>query len=121
MSKEADDVVLAALQQHHGTIILNNPSKALVAVGKENSELHEEMDRCHRELDIYREALTVIAYLNPRMLASPITGQGATLAFDKCQHLAKAALSQLVLGADDRTLLQLAQQAQRDTNAKRGN
>src|SRR6266446_4613029 len=112
MNKEADDAVLQALQQHHGTIILNDPSKALIAVGKENSELHEEMDRCHRELDIYREALTVVAYL------SPAKSGGMDSAFAKCQSLAKAALSQLVLGSDDMMLLQLAQQAQRDANAK---
>src|SRR5437899_1479548 len=48
MFKETDDIVLKELEQAHGTIILNNPSKALIAVGKENTELHEEMDRCHR-------------------------------------------------------------------------
>jgi len=109
MGKEADDVVLHALQQHHGTIVLNNPSKALIAVGKENTELHDEMDRCYRELDVYRNALTVIAYLSPQMV-----GGGVDTAFGKCQSLAKAALSQLLMGSSDLALLRQATQRNTD-------
>ena|SRR5258706_15005139 len=112
MSKEADDAVLVALQQHHGTIILNNPSKALIAVGKENTELHEEMDRCHRELDIYRNALTVIAYLSWVEVGS------VDSAFGKCQTLAKAALSQLMMGSSDLSLLRQAQATQGKTDVR---
>lgn len=108
MSNDTDDMVLKALEQAHGTIILNNPSKALIAVGKENTELHEEMDRCHRELDIYRNALTVIAYLTPSM-----TG-GVDLACAKMQKLAKAALSQLLMGSGDLTLLRKATERKTD-------
>jgi len=109
MSNETDDMVLKALEQAHGTIIINNPSKALLAVGKENTELHEEMDRCHRELDIYRQALTVIAYLSPQMV-----GGGMDAAFGKCQSLAKAALSQLLMGSGDLALLRKAIQRKTD-------
>jgi|SRR5437899_824745 len=109
MFKETDDIVLKELEQAHGTIILNNPSKALIAVGKENTELHEEMDRCHRELDIYRNALTVIAYLSPQMV-----GGGVDAALGKCQSLAKAALSQIMMGSGDLTLLRQAIQRKTD-------
>ncbi len=111
MSKEADDAVLHALQQHHGAIIIDDPSKALIAVGKENTELHEEMNRCHCELDIYRNALTVIAYLSP-----PMVGGGVDAAFGKCQSLAKAALSRLIMGSSDLALLRQATQRNRDGN-----
>lgn len=109
MSKKTDDMVLQSLQRNHGTIAISNPSKALLAVGAENSELHEEMDRCHRELDIYRGALTVIAYLTPQMING-----GVDTAFDKCQSLAKAALSQLLMGSSDLALLRQTLQRKSD-------
>lgn len=40
---------------------IDNPIEALVAVGKENSELHEELARVYTELDRYRDALTKIS------------------------------------------------------------
>ena len=39
---------------------VDNPVEALVAVGKENTELHEELARVYGELDLYRNALTEI-------------------------------------------------------------
>jgi hypothetical protein len=41
--------------------ILEDPIQALIAVGKENSELHEELARIYAEVDRYRNALMVIA------------------------------------------------------------
>lgn len=40
---------------------VTNPVEALVTVGKENSELHEELARVYSELDWYRNALTFIS------------------------------------------------------------
>lgn len=40
--------------------VVTNPHEALLAVGKENSELHEELHRVYGELDRYRGALTKI-------------------------------------------------------------
>jgi hypothetical protein len=40
---------------------LDNPVEALMAVGKENSELHEEVFRLQSEVDRYRNALFIIA------------------------------------------------------------
>ena len=40
--------------------VITNPVEALVAVGKENSEIHEELARVYSELDRYRNALTEI-------------------------------------------------------------
>ena len=112
MSKETDDMVLKALEQTHGTIIINDPSKALVAVGKENTELHEEMDRCHRELDIYRNALTVIAYLEPAMMG--VGSVGTSIALTRSKELAKAALAQLQMRSVDLALLRQATQRKTD-------
>ena len=39
---------------------IENPIETLVVVGKENSELHEEVQRLFREVDWYRNALTTI-------------------------------------------------------------
>jgi hypothetical protein len=39
---------------------IDNPVEALVAVGKENSELHEELARVYAEVDRYRVALQMI-------------------------------------------------------------
>jgi thioredoxin-like negative regulator of GroEL len=41
--------------------VVTDPVKALVDVGKENSELHEELARCYAELDLYRDTLTLIS------------------------------------------------------------
>jgi hypothetical protein len=41
--------------------IITNPNEALVHVGKENTELHEEVQRLYIELDWYRTALTTIS------------------------------------------------------------
>ena len=41
--------------------VIENPAEALVTVGKENSELHEELARVYSELDWYRNALTFIS------------------------------------------------------------
>lgn len=43
--------------------IIDNPVSALVQVGKENSELHEEQARTWAELDLYRDALTKISQM----------------------------------------------------------
>jgi len=40
---------------------ITNPTEALVRVGKENSELHEELRNVYSELDHFRNALTLIA------------------------------------------------------------
>lgn len=40
---------------------ITDPVKALVEVGKENTELHEEVRRLYSELDGYRNALTIIS------------------------------------------------------------
>ena len=40
--------------------LVDNPVQALVAVGTENTQLHEELQRVYRELDWYRDALTYI-------------------------------------------------------------
>ena len=42
------------------TTIIDNPTEALVKVGKENTELHEELARVYSELDLYRNTLTAI-------------------------------------------------------------
>jgi hypothetical protein len=39
---------------------ITDPVRALVEVGKENSQLHEEQARTWAELDHYRNALTAI-------------------------------------------------------------
>lgn len=41
--------------------VIDNPVEALVAVGKENSDIHEELARVYAELDLYRNALTAIS------------------------------------------------------------
>lgn len=41
--------------------IITDPVKAIVAVGKENSELHEELAVVYAELDLYRNTLTAIS------------------------------------------------------------
>lgn len=41
--------------------VITNPAAALLEVGKENSELHEEQARTWAELDRYRDALTAIS------------------------------------------------------------
>jgi hypothetical protein len=41
--------------------LLENPVDQLRAVGTENSELHEELAVCYRQMDIMRRALTEIA------------------------------------------------------------
>ena len=41
--------------------IITDPVAALVRVGKENTELHEELARCYSELDRYRTAMTKLA------------------------------------------------------------
>jgi hypothetical protein len=38
-----------------------NPNEALVRVGKENTELHEELRAVYAELDHFRNGLTIIA------------------------------------------------------------
>jgi hypothetical protein len=49
-------------EQHARQIAtIADPAEALVHVGKENTELHEELGRVYGELDRYRQALTVIA------------------------------------------------------------
>lgn len=108
MSKETDDMVMKALEQAHGTIIINNQSKALIAVGKENTELHDEVGSLQHEVDLYRNPLTVIAYLDPEKVG------GVDKAFAKCQSLAKAALSQLQMGGSDLALLRQATQRKTD-------
>ena len=40
--------------------VITNPSAALIEVGKQNTELHEELAGCYKELDRYRNALTTI-------------------------------------------------------------
>ncbi len=112
-----DKMVRDALVGRHGTIILNNPSKALIAVGKENTELHEEMTRCHGELDVYRQALTVIAYLDPKMMMDSGTVETA---FGKAQQLARAALAQISLGGVDLQLLSKIHRRQREEGERRG-
>jgi conjugal transfer/entry exclusion protein len=111
MSKsDTDKMVLDALVGRHGTTIINNPSKALIAVGKENSELHEQIDQCWKELDVYRNALTVVAYLDPKMM----DGGTVETAFAKAQQLARAALAQIVMGSVDLALLRKVQQRKDD-------
>jgi hypothetical protein len=41
--------------------IEKNPVAALVDVGKENTELHEEVARLYREIDWYRTVLVTIS------------------------------------------------------------
>lgn len=40
--------------------VIANPSEALLAVGRENSQLHEELAACYAELDRMRNGLTAI-------------------------------------------------------------
>jgi hypothetical protein len=48
------------------TKVVTNPVEALVEVGKENTELHDELHRVYREIDWYRLALTTISTMpNP--------------------------------------------------------
>jgi hypothetical protein len=42
-------------------ILLNNPAEQLLAVGKENTELHAELARVYPEIDRYRRALTALS------------------------------------------------------------
>jgi hypothetical protein len=44
----------------NGPRIIGDPAQALVAVGTENSQLHEELAKVYVELDRYRNALTTI-------------------------------------------------------------
>lgn len=39
---------------------VTNPVEALVHVGKENTELHEELAAVYHDLDLYRDALAAI-------------------------------------------------------------
>lgn len=43
--------------------ILTNPTEALIVVGKENTELHEEVTLLQAYNDLYRNALTSIMKL----------------------------------------------------------
>ena len=92
MNDATDKAVLSALQQNHGTIVLNNPSKALLAVGKENTELHEEVFRVHNELDIYRTALTAIKDIDPGTVTDGL---------EWAQKIATAALGQIRVGGSN--------------------
>jgi|HubBroStandDraft_3_1064219.scaffolds.fasta_scaffold78831_2 hypothetical protein len=40
---------------------ITNPTEALVRVGKENTELHEELARVYADLDHFRNGLTLIS------------------------------------------------------------
>lgn len=44
-----------------GIILANNPIEQLMAVGKENTELHQEISRLYPEIDRYRRALTELS------------------------------------------------------------
>lgn len=61
-----------------GMKIITNPAVALLEVGKENSELHEEQARTWTELDLYRTALTTIS----------------TMPYEPARRVALAALAQ---------------------------
>jgi len=41
--------------------VITNPVEALVDIGKENSQLHEEVQALYREVDWYRRGLTYIS------------------------------------------------------------
>lgn len=44
-----------------GGKIITDPRAALLEVGKENTEMREELNGCYQELDRYRRALTTIS------------------------------------------------------------
>jgi len=58
---------------------ITDPVQALVAVGKENSELHEELARIYAELDRYRSALQKVMSHpgEPGRIARAALGNGA--------------------------------------------
>lgn len=45
------------------TKVLENPVEALMLVGKENTELHEELATVQRQLDWFRRGLTYISQM----------------------------------------------------------
>lgn len=68
--------------------VVTDPVEALVAVGKENTELHEELVVVYAEVDLYRDALAAIAQIDA---SDPADG------FRSAQICANAALSGLRL------------------------
>lgn len=60
--------------------VVTNPVEALVEVGKENSQLHEELAKCYAELDKYRAALQKIVTHPgiPGTIARKVLAQKAT-------------------------------------------
>jgi hypothetical protein len=122
MTDQSEELIRRTLLQRHGTIVVDNPTKAMIAVGKENTDLHEEVERMWRELDLYRDALTLVAYLEPRMFEvsthdSPGRRRGnggVDEALAKAQQVAKAALAQIVLGSLDLAMLRKIRERQKD-------
>ena len=51
----------ASIERQVGNAVLTDPVELLVAVGVENSQLHEELRQVYAELDRYRNALTIIS------------------------------------------------------------
>lgn len=64
--------------------VVDDPVEALVAVGKENTELHDELITVYHEMDLYRDCLAEITRIQT---SDP--GE----AFDKAKMYAEAALS----------------------------
>ncbi len=51
--------------------IITNPYETLIEVGKENSELHEEVFRLQTEIDRYRTALqSLVGYPGPASIVA---------------------------------------------------
>lgn len=49
---------------------IDNPVEALILVGSENSELHEELASVYAEVDLYRDALMAIDQLKDKQITA---------------------------------------------------
>lgn len=55
------DDLATKLARDHGRKVITDPVRALVEVGTENTQLHDELQRVYSELDHFRRALTIIS------------------------------------------------------------